>query len=211
MQKREFYQQRKWRSWRFLIFCNKRSSEDRLCNAIGKAFGSSSILHYGNWSSSIQLKSCALTLNKHMRPILHRRFQIHEVDEFRTSKICSTCMGELRRYKKREGRMSHSRLFCQTCSSRTGRPTFVDRDFDAAANISLVGTSLLRPSALSRSNSQASIASLKKGTKSKLETQEMTQINLSVAAGGSSSGPSLSISSQLESSLPTAYNKHSVV
>lgn len=186
---REFYLQEKWRSWRFRIFCNKRSSEDRLCNTISKTFGSASIIHYGNWSTSTQLRGCAPTPNKTMRLILQRKFHVHDVDEFRTSKICSTCMEELRRYKKRGGRLSYSRLFCLTCSSRTGRPVFVDRDFNAAANILLAGTSPTRPPALSRSNSQASTASLEKGKKSELETEESKSNKLPVDAGRSSSDP----------------------
>ena len=158
----------------FRIFCNKRSSEDRLCNAIGKTFGSLLILYYSNWFSSIQLTGCTPTPNKHMHLILQRRYWTNS--ELRRS-ATPVAMEELRRYKKRLGRrMSHSRLFCQTCSSRTGRPTLVDRDFNAAANILLAGTSLSRPPALLRSNSQASTASLEKGTKSELEAQGMISL-----------------------------------
>ena len=112
---REFYLQEKWRTWKFRMHCSKRSSEDRLCNAIGKMFMPSSVMHYSNWSTSIQLRGCALCLNKSVRQILKRKFVVSDVDEFRTSKICNSCMGELRRYKKRGGRLSHSWLFCLAC------------------------------------------------------------------------------------------------
>ena len=107
---REFYLEEKWRSWRFQIYCSGRRSEDRLCNTIGKIFGPSCTIHYGNWSSSTQQIGCAApTPNKSTRLILQSG---------RTTKICNSCVAK--RYRKRG---AHSRLFCPTCSSRTEHPT----------------------------------------------------------------------------------------
>ncbi len=125
-------------------------------------------------------------------PAQEEKVLTQDVDEFRTSKTCNACLGELRRYRKRGGRLSHSRLFCPTCSSRMGRPFFVDRDVNAATNILRAGgTSPSRPEALSRGNSRISTASLERGEKSKSEdAKERERNKLHVDAGRLSSSPS---------------------
>ncbi len=129
-----------------------------------------------------------------MRLLLKRRkFSLQDVDEFRTSKTCSTCLGELKSYRKHGGRLSHSRLFCPTCSLKRGHPAFVDRDVNAAANILLAGTSPSRPEALSRTHtdfSDISAASLVMGEKSKSEdAKDSERIKLPLDAGRPSSDP----------------------
>lgn len=187
---RAFYLQERWRSWKFRIYSNRRSSEDRLANRLGNTFGWSSMFYYGDWSSSCQQKGCTPTPNAGMRLLLRKKFLLKDVSEFRTSKVCNVCMGELKRYKKVGGRLSYSRLFCNTCSNKTGRPVFVNRDVNAAANILLAGTSSPRPPALCRTASGVSTASLEMGTKSALETYERKLLKLSVAAERASSDPS---------------------
>ena len=40
-----------------------------------------------------------------LRKALRKRFAVTDVDEFRTSKTCNKCMGELTSYKKGEGKI----------------------------------------------------------------------------------------------------------
>lgn len=88
--------------------------------------------------------------------LLKRRgFVLHSMDEFRTSKMCNACFGELTGYRKKGG----SRLFCSTCSQRRGRPVFVDWDRSTASNILLAGTCSSRSSALSRRKVRSSVDS----------------------------------------------------
>ncbi len=75
-----------------------------------------------------------------------KRFKTLSVDKFRTFKVCNECKGELKRYKNRRGKLSHSRLQCSTCTSG-GKPKFVDRNRNAATNILLEGESPERPKA----------------------------------------------------------------
>ncbi len=81
-----------------------------------------------------------------------RCFHVDEVDEFRTLKTCNLCMGELKRYRKRLGGLSYSRLYCESCGGEEQKPSkrCVDRDVNAALNVLLVGISPTRPEALSR-------------------------------------------------------------
>lgn len=129
--------QKKWRSSRFRIYCNRRSSEDRFLDSMEKTFGFC-VLFYGDWSSSSQQRgSCPKLGNS------KKIFQLKEVSEFRTSKMHNECLNELSKYRKKDGTLSYSRLYCPTCSTRTGSPVFVDRDFDVAWNISLAGTACI--------------------------------------------------------------------
>lgn len=201
---RAFYLQEKWRSWKFRMYCRRKGSEDSLLNQMEGIFGPSCTLFYGDWSSATQQKGCDPGPNVGMRLLLRKRFPLKEVSEFKTSKVCNTCMAELTRYRKRGGRLSYSRLFCPTCSSKMGRPIFVDRDANAAANILLAGTSPTRPCALSRGSHAVSTASQATGEKSVLETGKHGKSSkLPVAAGRQSSNPSPG--GCLKSSLPTVY------
>ncbi len=111
------------------------------------------ILHYGDWSRTDQMKGCAPSLGVGMKIILSKRFEVIEEDEYKTSKTCNLYFGEMKRYKKRDGKQSYSRLCCKDCAGRHDKDRskrFADRDLNAAANILLIGTSLHRPESLSR-------------------------------------------------------------
>ncbi len=71
--------------------------------------------------------------------------------QFRTSKTFNSCMGEMKRYRKRNGKLSHARLYCDACGGEMQKPSkrFMNRDENAAQNILLAGTSPARPEALS--------------------------------------------------------------
>jgi len=150
-----FYRQERWRGWKFRLFCRGRSSRDRLLNRISDAYGPNCRIHYGNWSRRSQMRGCAPTPNVMLKRVLSARFRVVEVDEYRTSKTCNSCGGNLKSYRKRNGRQSHSRLVCESCGGKGLTPSkrFVDRDLNAAMNILLAGTSSVRPEYLSRKRS----------------------------------------------------------
>ena len=198
----EFYEQEKWRGWRFRIFCARKSSEDRMLNRISDTYGRDCTIYYGNWSSSgHQIKGCLPTPNEGTRRLISKRFNVIEVDEYKTSKVCNLCKKELKRYKKRDGRLSYSRLYCTNCFNSNGggrengslkRSTrFVSRDVNAAANILLAGTSAVRPKELCRSNQQSECSTLSIPPAKKIKTHSVKR---PVGAGRSSSSPSLSTS-----------------
>ena len=148
-----FYTAHRWRNWKFRLYSKKKKSEDKLCNRITKKYGERCRIYYGNWSRSTQMKGRAPTPNLRMKYILQRRFSVEVTDEFRTSRTCNSCLNLLRSYRKKPGRLSYSRLFCEYCNdSEDKKPVkgFVDRDLNAGKNIPLAGSSLVRPPALCR-------------------------------------------------------------
>ncbi len=51
------------------------------------------------------MKGCSPSPVIGMRKILAKRFRVKEVDEFKTSKICNACSGELSSYRKKDGKL----------------------------------------------------------------------------------------------------------
>ena len=87
------------------------------------------------------MKGCAASPVPGFRKLLAKWFSVQDMDEYRTSKTCNDCSGALARYRRRDGKLSHSRLFCDNYA---GRPKdrskqFVDRDLNTARNILLAG------------------------------------------------------------------------
>lgn len=149
---REFYLQKKWRGWKFRIFCRRKSSEERMLNRVEKTFGRDCIIFYGNWSRREQLKGCDPSPVVGMKKLMSKRFRVVEVDEYKTSVTCNVCLERLSKYRKRDGKLSYSRLCCTNCGLEDKRSKrFVDRDYNAARNILWVGKSSEGPACLARS------------------------------------------------------------
>ncbi len=81
-------------------------------------YGKDCVLHFGDWSRKEQMKNCAPSLGVGMKKVLQKNFDVTEVDEFKTSKMCNLCFGEMSGYVKRDGRRSYSRLCCWNCAGR---------------------------------------------------------------------------------------------
>lgn len=96
-ERRDFYLQEKWRLWKFRIYCRRRRQVVKQNRTDVWTF-----LH-GDWSSSRQQKGCDPSPTVGIRKLLSKRFKLKDVDEFRTSKVCNTCKGELKGYRKRGG------------------------------------------------------------------------------------------------------------
>ena len=113
-----YYRQEKWRSWKFRIYCHRNSSEDKLFNAMEKAYGADCTIFYGNWSRREQMPGCNPSPTTGIRKRLGRRFHVVVVDEFRSSKVCNECHQELCTYNKLKKRRL-SRLPCESekCTS----------------------------------------------------------------------------------------------
>ena len=76
-----FYLLEKWRNWKFRIYCNKKSSEDRLCNRIGNTFGHNCELFY---SRKTLTRGCPPSPNAGMRLLLKRRgFVLYWIQDFK--------------------------------------------------------------------------------------------------------------------------------
>lgn len=74
-------------------------------NKVGSTYGPKCLIYYGNWSRQKQWKGDEPSpTSVGFRKEMSKRFN---VDEFRTSKTCNRCMGELKSYIKRDGKRSY--------------------------------------------------------------------------------------------------------
>lgn len=159
-----FYQKRVWRKLRWQAFMLRRSSEDRFLNRMEETFGKPEevLICYGDWSNPKQMKYIAPTMNKGLRKVVQKRFDVVLVDEFRTSKLCSYCDKELVNKRKEDGHKIHRLLQCNDCrsekSGHEGKITRLhNRDVNACRNLLYLSKKWMkhqhRPSAFSRSSS----------------------------------------------------------
>ena len=138
----KFYVQDRWRNWRLSMFSARKSSEERFINTVKTTYGKDTTIYYGNWSRKTQICGCPPAPVEGLRKKLREKFHVVITDEYMTSRTCSTCLGELTSYLRKNGTKSRSRLCCTKCGHQKGRLRhFVDRDVNAAANILVVGLS----------------------------------------------------------------------
>ena len=125
------------------------------------------LLCYGNWSNKKHMKHIMPTKGVGMRRLLEKKFPVSLIDEFKTSKICSKCGGELTNYKRFHRvlvcnrRFKHSVNGCESNSlgesggSENKKTTFINRDVNACMNMLRIGESWItykiRPDIFNRS------------------------------------------------------------
>lgn len=134
----KFYHRPLFRKLALRRYCKTLASESRMLNEIAKMFGAPEtiLIGLGNWSSntSRQMKGCMPSPNKGISRLLSKRFDVVEVDEFRTSKIyhndLKTELVNVRVKKK----SIHGLL------TLSGKPSSVilNRDKNASRNIQLI-------------------------------------------------------------------------
>ncbi len=108
---KRFYLQKRWRNWRFRLYCKRKSNNDKLMNSVEKVYGKDCIIFYGGWSAAESLRGCAPSPTSSLRKLFESGWLI--VDEFRTSSICNVCHYKLEKYRKRDGKLSYARLCCR--------------------------------------------------------------------------------------------------
>ena len=119
--------------WRQFVYGQK--SEDKFLNRMASKFGSDAVIAYGDWSRSSQMRHFVPTKGVGMRKLIARRFCTVSVDEFRTSKLCYKCSGQLEHLRVEQQKVYRC-LICPECeSSKSKQPTFVTRDLNSALNI----------------------------------------------------------------------------
>lgn len=96
-----FYEDKFFRKLRYSQYINKQKSEDRLINELKNKFGKRIILAYGDWNFSLQNKNNGSVPGIGLKRRLAKEFDIINVDEFRTSKLCHKTEEECINMKKR--------------------------------------------------------------------------------------------------------------
>ena len=83
----ERYSDMKYRQYKFYGYINRTRAFDKMLNEIESAYGKDSILIYGDWSISKQMRNFISTPNIGMKRKIMKRFETYDIDEYRTSKL----------------------------------------------------------------------------------------------------------------------------
>ena len=86
----ELHRKLKWRGHVY-----GRKSEDKFLDRMASKFGEDAVIAYGDWSRSSQMRHFVPTKGVGMRKLIAKRFCTVSVNEFRTSKLCCKCFGQL--------------------------------------------------------------------------------------------------------------------
>ncbi|KAJ2056046.1 hypothetical protein GGI08_003956 [Coemansia sp. S2] len=134
-------------------FIKQQQADKRLkCNMIRK-FGDDLIMVCGNWSASMVCNHAPIRGRSWRKKFKHFGFPTYLFDEYRTSKICHNCDGELEKFKwirnprpyqrQRNPRvLCHGLLQCQICryeqtngdNETISEPCVFNRDMAAVLN-----------------------------------------------------------------------------
>jgi len=129
-----FYQQIVWRRMKWRTWINRRQSEDQFLNRMEQTFGSRDdvLICYGDWSQTQQMKYLMPSQGVGLRRLIQKRFDVVMVDEFRTSKLCNQCHGELGHYEN-----LYRVLVCQNCQYNRleSKCCIFNRDANACMNL----------------------------------------------------------------------------
>ena len=131
----EKYFDRRFRQYKWYSFINKKRTEDNLLNTIETVYSKEHKIIIGDWSIGKQMANFISTPNIRLKRKLKERFEVYNIDEFRTS--CINYKTEQKTdnlYLKIQGKKTkmHSILTFQMENSRLG---CINRDKNAVYNI----------------------------------------------------------------------------
>lgn len=160
---KDFYQDIKFRKFKWRVWIYQRKSEDIYINNIAKMYGCNLLLCYGDWSNSKQMKYIMPTRGIGLRRCISKKYQTLLVDEYKTSCICNKCKSKLSNLEKGGGKI-HRVLVCNECksgSSDSKTSTFINRDINGSLNILEISKEWFfnksRPTAFSRNQADTLI------------------------------------------------------
>ena len=81
------YEKEKFRQYKWYTYINTKRSEDKLLNKIEKTYGKDVLIIHGDWSQGKQMSNFISTPNIGLKRKLRERFEVYNIDEYRTSKI----------------------------------------------------------------------------------------------------------------------------
>lgn len=154
---KDFYERPVFRKLALRRFIRTQSAESKMLNEIEKKYGKNIVLGLGNWSNNVskQMKGCMSSQNKGIYKILCRRFDVVEVDEYKTSKTYhkdfTKTLTNLKVKKGRKNKPVHALLTL----TGTKNGVILNRDKNASQNIQIILqtyiTTQTRPEAFCRS------------------------------------------------------------
>ena len=133
------YQDLKFRQYKWYSYINKKRTEDNMLNKISKKFSDTHIIIIGDWSIGKQMRNFISTTNLTLKRKLKERFQVYNIDEFRTSclcykteELCENLYLKFEKDPKQKERKIHSILTYQMENKRKG---CINRDKNGCKNI----------------------------------------------------------------------------
>ena len=168
---KDFYHKILFRKLSFRRFVKTKKSEDKLLNEIENKYLSKEekennkkiVLFYGDYSRGTAMKGTYSTPNVGLKRLLSIRFEIFDINEYKTSKLYHKDYKELKNVKIRKGK--HQCLLHEvlTLKEDTEKRIFVNRDVNACKNILSIGLYYLkhieRPKEFIKANIKANINS----------------------------------------------------
>ena len=133
------YQNEKFRQYKWYAYINKKRTEDNMLNKIESKYGKDIKIIIGDWSIGKQMRNFISTPNLAIKRKLKTRFQVYNIDEFRTSCLNyiteEPCKNLYLPDKKKKERKIHSILTYKMENNRTG---CINRDKNGCNNIQKV-------------------------------------------------------------------------
>jgi hypothetical protein len=135
-----FHNKPTWRKMKFRTQSYTQKSEAKLLTNIEKTFGKSDdiVLAYGDWQEKKQMKHFMSTPGIGLRRKIAKNFLTITVNEYKTSKVCCKCHGEIEKMVIR-GKSRFRLLKCKECvSCKSEKSVLFTRDLNSALNIGYI-------------------------------------------------------------------------
>ena len=133
------YQDEKYRKYKWYSYINKKRTEDNMLNKIENKYGKDIKIIIGDWSIGKQMRNFISTPNLSIKRKLNTRFEVYNIDEFRTSclnyKTEELCNNLYLPDKRNIERKMHSILTFKMENKRKG---CINRDKNGCKNIQKV-------------------------------------------------------------------------
>jgi hypothetical protein len=135
----KLYQNEKFRKYKWYSYINTKRTEDNMLNKIENKYGKDIKIIIGDWSIGKQMRNFISTPNLAIKRKLNTRFEVYNIDEFRTSclnyKTEELCNNLYLPDKKNIERKMHSILTFKMENKRKG---CINRDKNGCKNIQKV-------------------------------------------------------------------------
>ena len=149
---KDFYNNVLFRKLSFRKYVRTKQSESKLLNEIENKYltkedkndGKKIVLLYGDYSIGASMKGCYSTPNLGLKRLLSTRFEIYDINEYKTSKLYNKTYKELKNVKIRKGKHVKSLHEILTLKEDTEKRIFVNRDINACKNILSIGLHYLK-------------------------------------------------------------------
>jgi hypothetical protein len=133
------YQDEKYRKYKWYSYINKKRTEDNMLNKIENKYGKDIKIIIGDWSIGKQMRNFISSPNLAIKRKLNTRFEVYNIDEFRTSclnyKTEELCNNLYLPDKRNIERKMHSILTFKMENKRKG---CINRDKNGCKNIQKV-------------------------------------------------------------------------